>query len=227
MNDDLYSDDVSRRYQATLSAGNLVMPTSWPIGCQGAANGFLVLIGPSMGGAGRGQRAQLGGANRPVSEPRRIGPEVMSFKWGDSRHVRWTRLCAEMLGAEKYVPALTSLLNLDWRHSTSEKNVPEQDMLNGFTQCVWPLLAEVRPRLVCPLTNRVWDIVLRQAEKHRVPFEPCPIGLPRAPVFVTLPGSESVTMLIKPHTHPSRALSYAQIAELGKACRWFLDRGVA
>jgi hypothetical protein len=54
----LYSPDVNCRYKATLrAAGRDVIPRSqrWPAGCGGAANAFLVLIGPSPGGARQGQ----------------------------------------------------------------------------------------------------------------------------------------------------------------------------
>ena len=147
----------------------------------------------------------------------------MNLDWGDHRKVRWTQLCAAMLGGGQYVGALTALLNLDWRHSTNEKEIPDEDLESGFAQFVWPVLGVIKPRLACPLTNRVWNTVLPEVEKHRVPFAPCPVPLPREPVVFRLPRSGFLTMLIKPHNHPSRPLRREHIADVGKACQWFLD----
>ena len=222
----LYSSDIERRYRATMaieSTGQL-LSKRWPIGCSGAANAFLALIGPSRGGAPRGKVADLGGPQRPFGKPMHMGPHVMNFDWGDHRKTRWTLLCSEMLGGSQYVGTLTALLNLDWRHSTSERAIPDEHLEDGLTNFVWPLLAELRPRLVCALTNRVWKTILPNVDRLRVSFPPCPVPIPRAPVVFRLAGCAFPTMLVKPYNHPSRPQSKQQIAELGKACSWFLGQ---
>jgi len=151
-----------------------------------------------------------------------IGPDVMNFDWGDSRKAPWTRLCSEMLGGDRYVGTLTALLNLDWRNSTSEKGIPESDLRAGFVDYVWPLLAKIRPRLVCPLTNRVRSIMLPEVEARRIAFPPCPVHLSREPIVFRLDGSPFLSFFVKPHNHPSRPQTRQQISDVGQACRWFL-----
>ena len=149
-----------------------------------------------------------------------IGRDVMSFDWGDNRKIKWTRLCAEMLGAERYVSSLTALLDLDWRHSASAKDIPPEELKSGFVNYVWPLLGELRPRIVCALTKSVWDTIIPKIEPLRVSFPVYPDRhtLPREPVIFRLPGCDFVSLLIKPHNHPSRPLSNDQISQVGKAC---------
>jgi hypothetical protein len=219
----LFDGDLGRRYQATVTGEPFELSRKWPVGCGGAANAFLTLIGPSMGGAVPGQEPERGGADRPHRTPMRIGRDAMNLDWGDRRKVRWTRLCSDMLGGDQYVGPMTALLNLDWRHSTSEANVPQGDLVTGLDSFVWPLLEELRPRLVCPLTKRVWKVIRPRVEALSVSHSECPVRLPEAPIIFRLRGCEFMSMLIKPHRHPSRALSYAQISEVGRACRWFLD----
>ncbi len=224
-NPDLYSPDLDRRYKAAINVHRTSLGKKWPLGCSGAANAFLALIGPSMGGAIRGETVGRGGASRPYRHSMDIGRDVMSFDWGDQRITRWTRLCSAMLGGERYVSALTALLNLDWRHSTNERDIPTQELLTGFDGYVWPLLGQIRPRIVSPLTNLVWDTMLSKVEPLRVSFSVCPVPLPREPIIFRSPGSDFNTMLIKPHNHPSRHfLTNHMISDVGRACEWFLNQ---
>lgn len=119
---------------------------------------------------------------------------------------------------------MTALQHLDWRHSINEKSIPRQDLVEGFTRYVWPLLIRLRPRIVCALTNRVWDIAASKIDRRRVVFLSCPDTLPRLPIVFRLPDAAFVTMLVKTHNHLSRFLSNAQMSEIGRACRWFLGR---
>ena len=217
-----YSSDLERRYQACDHGATL--QTKWPVACGGAANAFLVLLGPSMGAADRGQVAERGGPNRPDGYTMSIGRAVMDFEGLGRRNRRWSRLCAEMLGGEHYVTSMTALLNLDWRNSSSERDIPKADLISGFRDYIWPLLNKLRPRIICALTRRVWDTAAPELEQHRVPFPECPITLPLAPIIFRLPKSDFPTMLIKSHNHPSRALSYAHISILGQVCTWFLKQ---
>lgn len=221
----LYSPDLDLRYQATLSVHPLDLGKKWPLACDGAANAFLVLIGPSMGRALPGEPIAAGGANRPEGGAMRIGRDVMRFDWNDRRVARWTRICAAMLGSERYVSSLTALLDLDWRHSVGEKHIPTAELHSGLVNYVWPLLGELRPRIVCALTNRVWETIIPKIEPLRVSFPVYPDrdALRREPVIFRLPGCDFHTLLIKPHNHPSyHYLTADMISRVGKACQWFL-----
>ena len=222
MNPDLYSPDIESRYQASVDLDGHPTGGEWPFACSGAANAFLALVGPSMGGAGADEKVAHGGADRPEGGSMTVGRDVMNFDWGDGRKALWTRMCSEMLGDEKYVTTLTALLNLDWRHASSEKGIPTEGLLDGLNLHVWPALTNLRPRLVCPLTNRVWETVLPTIEALSVPFAKCPIPLRKEPVVFRFPGCEFSTMLVKPHNHPSRPFSNEQKKVLGQACQWFL-----
>jgi hypothetical protein len=170
MDSELYSPNINQRYLATLSVHRTNLGKKWPLGCSGAPNAFLVLVGPSMGHAIPGETVAIGGANRPHRDSMEIGRDVMSFDWGDQRITRWTHLCSEMLGSESYVSSLTALLNLDWRHSANEKVIPTEELISGLNNYVWPLLGELRPGIVCALTNRVWDTIIPKVKPLRVSF---------------------------------------------------------
>jgi hypothetical protein len=122
-------------------------------------------------------------------------------------------------------------MNLDWQHSTEERKIPPQYLAAGFKDYVWPLLNYVRPRIICVLTNRVWNTIIPQVEVcHPSPFQP-PLPLAdrngkvpsRLPLVFQLPSCEFSTLVIKPHNHPSRALSYDQCAIIGRTCQYFLN----
>ena len=223
MHRERYSPNLERRYQATVSEPE-TLTTKWPRACSGAANAFLVLLGPSMGAANRDEQVEHGGAGRPITSSMTIGPDVINFDGLGHRKRRWNRLCAEMLGGEHYISSTVALLNLDWSHHPSESAIPQEHLTSGFTEYVWPLLTQLRPRIICPLTRRVWDTIMPEIYQRRVSFPDCPISLPRAPIFLRLPDCAFVTMLIKPHNHPSRALSYEQISVIGQACTWFQNQ---
>ena len=125
---------------------------------------------------------------------------------------------------EQYVGTLTALLNLATGSFANERDVPRERLQAGFVERVWPLLADIRPRLVVALTNRVWKVMNPEIEKRAVPFATCPVPLTRTPIIFRLDGSPFLSFFIKTHNHPSRHfLTDAKIADLGKACRWFLE----
>lgn len=220
---DLHSPDLDRRYRASLKAGRQDLPQRWPMGCGGAGNAFLVLLGPSPGKPPRDKSAAPGGANRPLGKPMRLGPGAISFEWGDGRQARWTRLCAAMLGDEERALSLTALLNLDWRNTTNQSDIPIEDLREGWRQHISPLLAEVRPRIVLALTNRVWRTVSEALDGECTLLSRCPARLTREPIAITIKGCGFPTLFLKAHNHPSRFLSYDEIGEIGRACRWFLE----
>ena len=146
-NEALYSTDRERRYAASISEP-AVLDRLWPLGCSGAANAYLALIGPSMGhhtGPKKPPRTEPG---RPFVHPMRTGPEVIRFDGRYASSGRWKALCAAMLGGEKYVGGLTAVLNLDYRNAVDEKAIPQEALDRGLREHVWPLLTEMKPRLV-------------------------------------------------------------------------------
>jgi hypothetical protein len=152
----------------------------------------------------------------------RLGPSAMNFKWGDRREILWTRLCSEMLGGERYAQALTAVLNLDWRNSTSARQIPKANLVAGLDHYIWPLLPTIKPRLVCVLTNPVWNLMATKIKPLEKGPPKCPATLRRPPVHFQIPHCSFATLMVQPDHHPSRALSYAEIEELGRACHWFL-----
>jgi hypothetical protein len=78
MDSELYSPDLNRRYLATLRVHRTGLGKKWPLGCGGAPNAFLALIGPSMGHAIPGETVALGGSNRPHRDSMEIGRDVTS-----------------------------------------------------------------------------------------------------------------------------------------------------
>ena len=146
----------------------------------------------------------------------------MNLDWGDHRKARWTRLCAAILGDEDRALALTALLNLDARYSTREGAIPDGVLQLGWRKRIRPLLREVRPRIVCALTNRVWDTIVSSLDGTAREID-CPFDLARRPMAFRLPGCGFTTIVVKPHNHPSRFLRNEEIAELGRACQWLIE----
>lgn len=234
MNNDLYSPEIESRFQATLKTP-ITLDRKWPRGCTGAGNAYLVLLGPSMGKELPGEAREVGGPNRPYRDPITIGQNVIEFGGLGRRSPRWKRLCVALLGEERYIPALTALLNLDWSHNTDEKHVCIPHLQSGFSEHIWPLLAQVKPRIICTLTRRVWDTVAPQMRQHDVTaFPRCPIAptgprlkLSVAPLFIRIPGCDFITMVIKPHNHPSRPyLGARQIAVINEVANWFRNQPI-
>lgn len=229
MKTDLYSPTVELRYQATPET-HAPLEGRWPRGCTGAGNAFLVLLGPSMGKEMPGGLREAGGANRPYRDPIAVGRNVIEFEGLGSRGPRWNRLCAALLGNCQYTAALTALVNLDWSHEPDEKKVPQAHLVSGFHDHIWKLLVQLRPRIICALSRRVWDTVAPEVRQFEVAcFPKCPVEpieprlrLRVVPMIVRIPGCDFDTMLIKPHNHPSRPyLGTRQIAVLAQVSSWF------
>jgi hypothetical protein len=181
-----------------------------------------------MGGAEGGQRAP-GGLNRPYGDQMMIDRFDLFGHWkASARKTAWSRLCSEILGIDEY-EYLTAILNLDWRHSTDQNEVSKGDLVRGFERYIWPLLPRLHPRILCPLSNPVWDTINPTLTDYRVQFSKCPINLTdsrgnrptQEPFVAKLPGCEALTLILKPHRHPSRALSREQMQILGKVAAWF------
>ena len=225
MHPDRYSPNVERRYQAAIAEGGTFLATQMPFACFGSANAFLALIGPSMGGAAPNDSVQPGGANRPAGNPMRIG-YYPHFNWQRARSDRWRRLSTALLGSDRYVDHLTAVLNLDWGHQSKATNVRDAYLQPGFSDYVWPAILQIKPRIVCALTNPVWQTIeptIRQFTVTSPPSVPSGLPIPKQPILFRLPDAGFTSMLLKAHNHPSQPfLSRKHIHDLGEVCAWFL-----
>ena len=227
MHPDRYSSDVELRYEAAISEEGTLLSAQMPFACFGAANAFLTLIGPSMGGPAPNDIVQPGGPNRPAGSPMRIG-HYYHFNWQRTRSDRWRRLAAALLGANHYVDYLTAVLNLDWSNQSNANDVDHTYLQPGFDEYVWPAIMEIKPRIVCALTNAVWQTIestIRELAVSSPPSFPSSILVPKPPIFFTLPNADFTSMLLKAHNHPSQPfLGRKQIEILGDACTWFRNQ---
>lgn len=220
MHDALYSDDLAVRYAASTERPTLETGDLWPLGCGGAANAFLALVGASPGG----ETNTPDRAYEAIGKPMRIGPEAMNFNWGDSREKKWTRFCSDMLGSPQHARALTALLNLASQHSTNaRRDLRASEFGSSWAHAVWPVLKKVRPRIVCTLMDSVWDTVLPTVRAASIPFatNPYPGGLKHDPVIFRFPEAPWPSIAFQSYKHPNY-MSRERTAEMGKACQWFL-----
>lgn len=164
---DIFSANVERRYRATCEHSTSDSSAA-PYGCSGAANAYLVLVSPSPGEASDGQVIPESD-HRPNLGKLCIGKNAMNFNWGnpegtkqDARYKRWTGMCSHILGGDAYVFALTALFNLDWTHSADQKTLSKERLREGWEKHVWPLIQKVKPVILCPLTNQVWNIMYHE-----------------------------------------------------------------
>lgn len=246
MSPELYSPDLECRYQATLETvkqnPNATLGKKWPCGCFGTPNAFSVFLGPGMGHAGQGQTCEPGGENRPPGVEMTFGRDALEYFRQDGRRATWNRLGRALLGKLKlgtdegsgYAKTLTALLNLDWSNSASEATIPTKYLANGFRDFIWPLLQEVRPRILCPLSDKVWSTIHGEIQKCN-PTEfltkeslaslkgKKPRTPTKSPLVFRFPSSDFETLLIKPHMHPSRGLSKEETVIINNVCAKFLE----
>ncbi|MFI5398927.1 MAG: hypothetical protein ACHQ9S_25635 [Candidatus Binatia bacterium] len=216
----LYSDDLAVRYAASSERPTRDTGDLWPLGCGGAANAFLALVGASPGGKTNTPDSVYEATGKPM----RVGPEAMNFNWGDSREKKWTRFCSDMLGSAQYARGLTALLNLASQHSTNaRRDLDFGEFGRSWTQSIWPVLKKARPRIVCALMDSAWEAVLPTVRAARVPFanNPYPAGLKHGPIVFRFPEAPWPAMAFQSYKHPNY-MSREATAEMGKACQWFL-----
>jgi hypothetical protein len=84
MNPDLFSPILDRRLRATCEANPDDFVKSWPAGCRGAPNAYVVLLGPSPGAPKKGETGDLGGAGRPMARSTaKLGDGLQPMPPGD------------------------------------------------------------------------------------------------------------------------------------------------
>jgi len=74
----------------------------------------------------------------------------------DAREKRWEKLIlACLLGDQNAAESLVAICNLDWGNFGSENDIPKSNLTDGANTVV-PVVAQMSPRLVVPLSRLVW-----------------------------------------------------------------------
>ena len=210
MNPNLFSPDLETRYQATMAGDPSEYCQRWPRACYGAANGWLMLIGPSPGKADSTQNAWPGGPNRPLDSGVSIGPSAgrISFDTGRGRNSRWDRLRQAALGyneseqALKRADALTTLANLDWGNNADHRCIPDAYLAMGCAD-VFEVMKQSKPRVIVALVWKVWNILIPFLEQSQTVFSDYPSVAKSDCRLLRLPGTEAPTLILRSPQHPS------------------------
>jgi len=227
LNQDLFSPSLQTRLQATLDLPRDIKlaETSWPAGCRGASNAFLVLIGPSYGQASPGESQPDPSQPRPRNSPTWVGNTLFDSK-GDKlfpdnheREGRWCRLMESALPeAQKHdaVRRLTALWNLHWSYASKEKSLSVFDLVQGAHD-IFPLISGTKPRIIIALSEIVAQIlasfIVARGYKHRALSNATNCKIP--PLTTKFPDVPHETLVLKSPSHPSRrTLSDIQFNQL-------------
>jgi hypothetical protein len=202
--DDLYHRDLPTRFQATerFVSDEKCLIEARPRGCWGSANAWIILVGPSPGGAKDANSSWHGGPGRPMDKNQaRISSKAgtITFQDGKNRNERWMRLIDDFTGDRKYTSALTAVCNLDWGNQKNEALIP-QAWLEAGCPVVGEIIQKSKPRVIAAMTVIVWDNLVKYYEAAKREVVVCE-GLKRNPVRLRL-FEEFDTFLIKVR-HPS------------------------
>jgi hypothetical protein len=220
----LHSKDASKRLKASLAFAKKYSGVKevWPSGCFGAANAWLLLVGPSPGKAGPQEQSLPGGVNRPLNRPVAVGPEVgtIKFKSGRNRNSRWNYLTNACFGNEEQAGALTAVANLDWGNF-SDQNEIETASLQAGCPAVFGIMKMSQPRVVLALSKKVWGPLTEYLSFCTVE-EFVHRGIEGR--IIQIPSCRFKTLLLRTQNHPSRFLSSADCVDIGSTVRWFVSR---
>lgn len=200
----LLSPNLEIRFRATVRGGDRQVDT-WPRGCRGSANGWLMLVGPSPGRADDSNDRWPGGPGRPIDEIASVGPHAsaLQFDTNRGRNRRWSMLYEAVFGRTDYAAALTSLVNLDWGHYSDAKTIPE-DYLQAGCRVVYDLILLSRPRIVLALTKTTWSILTPFLASHAEAVHQHVSIADLDCLRVRLPGGAADSLVIRAPQHPSR-----------------------
>ncbi|HZR82564.1 MAG TPA: hypothetical protein VFD92_15825 [Candidatus Binatia bacterium] len=214
---DLFSADPAVRFAASTSSKQNRHVADWPRGCRGAANGWMMLLGPSPGRQDSDDDIWLGGPHRPQDEAACIGPTagVVRYETNKGRNRRWNMLSEAVFGRLDYAQALTSIMNLDWGHHPDSSKIPDAYLRDGC-MVVYELMKESRPRVVVTLVRRTWDVFVPFLTTIVSP-EPYRRATQLGSVVVRLPNAGAATLVVRAPQHPSRHFFNAGHAELLRA----------
>lgn len=227
----LFSPDASIRHQASLeySQHHFDPFAHWPRGCWGAANGWLMLCGPSPGRADNAEQAATGGVERPRDVPVYVGKGAgrIDFQSNKARTRRWRDLVFAVFGDEIKADCLTSVTNLDWGRYGNYKDISEFHLREGCAT-VFEVMQASKPRVVITLVTVTWehlldflveflsDPSLNKQNMAGHPLLQCRI--------LQLPTCTYPTLLLKSPQHPSRHFfTKAHCEQIAVTVRWFLE----
>jgi hypothetical protein len=231
MNPNLFDPDLEKRYKATIKscAGAESKPYGcWPRACWGAANGWLMICGPSPGREDDPKKKWRGGPNRPNDQKVRIGQSVAGFDFqtNKGRNTRWLNLAKSVLVTEEKAKALASVANLDWGHNPSQYAI-NQKLLELGCETVFSLMKRSKPRVIVVLGVRTWNVISRfvQDKDYVIPVQDAPDWLTRKPFVIQIPGSRFRSLLLKAPQHPSRHFfNDEHCRRINRAVKWFVEK---
>jgi hypothetical protein len=131
------------------------------------------------------------------------GIGLCPFDTTPGRSRRWAKLITACVGSEPVARHLTALWNLDWGHEPNERNVPPEFLSAGLED-ILSLIAQARPRLVVPLSNRVAQVIRAGLVARNVTLNPVASHLTFPAYEVSFPRIGFPSVVIKPPNHPSR-----------------------
>jgi len=156
----LYDPDLAARFVATEEFQNdgKRRDEQWPRACRGAANAWIILVGPSPGAPVDAEHPWPGGPNRLRDGQATISlhATAIDFANGKNRNQRWMTLIDQFTRDRKFTVALAAICNLDWQEQANAALVPEEYLRAGCGG-VDQVIKTTKPRIVAALTVRVWD----------------------------------------------------------------------
>lgn len=204
MTSDLYSADMRLRFAASLACEGSFPPVSWPRGCRGAVNGWLMLVGPSPGRQDTDSDIWPGGPGRPWDEVATVGASagVVDFGTNRARNARWNMLSEAVFGDAGCARALTCVANLDWGHHSDHKHIPI-DFLEQGCEVVAELIRTTKARVVITLVRRTWEVLAPYLTRNHESVQYAAATELDACV-IRFAGSDASTIVIRSPQHPSR-----------------------
>ncbi len=224
---DLYSADISSRYAASLryESEHPGIVDTWPRGCWGAANGWLMLCGPSPGKKDTADNIWSGEPGRPIDEKVRIGHDAgrINLAANRARNARWRKLASSACGSEDIANCLTAVANLDWRHYPDHRKIP-QDYLRDGCHTVLEIMRKSKPRVVITLVKITWNYLSDYLDQFCVSEALTSDEYSLQVRIVHLPECLHKTLLLKSPQHPSRPFfTDAHCLAIEKTVERFLD----
>lgn len=144
----------------------------WYPNVYGAANAWVVAVGPSPGDPGGKPKAPRTTIHRPVlwNVNTKLGELETEGKTFWNELFRLIRAGFKRIGVlDRYDDAtlrLMLMMNLDTTPEGKEENIPVSKLLDGIGSRLWPVLRAVKPRIVLALTKRVYKLIWDDLEKY-------------------------------------------------------------
>ncbi len=226
---ELFSPDIETRYNASILYGEKHQEpfASWPRGCWGSANAWLMLCGPSPGRADDPAQRSLGGGDRPKDVPVWIGKNAgkIDFQSNKARNKRWRNLVYSVFGDEEQGDSLTCVANLDWGNYGNYKDIPVENLKQG-PATVLEVMQACQPAVVITLVTLTWDYLEAYLRKFSVAPDLHPPSVegkkPLKCRVIELPNCNHKTLLLKSPQHPSRHFfTDVHCHQIAATVQWF------